>query len=160
MWKVRWEEGGEEGGKLKQTKSVGIIVFKRFGNKARKFLLLHYEAGHWDFPKGGVEEKESEKETALRELSEETGLTQVVFVPRFREAINYFFTDEGELIKKAVAYYLGEVSRSDVALSFEHTDFKWLSFGDAVKQLTYANSREVLRKANSFLEKISNGSTT
>ncbi len=48
-------------------KSCGAVVF--FKNKEEtKYLLLRYEAGHWDFVKGNVEVNETEKETVLREL--------------------------------------------------------------------------------------------
>ncbi|MEW6722749.1 MAG: NUDIX domain-containing protein, partial [Candidatus Micrarchaeota archaeon] len=49
-------------------KSCGIILFRE-GEK-RLYLLLHYEEGHWDFPKGHVEAGESEHEAASREAVE------------------------------------------------------------------------------------------
>ncbi|MFZ5500518.1 MAG: NUDIX domain-containing protein, partial [Candidatus Micrarchaeota archaeon] len=56
---------------MPDEKSCGIVLFSEDGG--RLYLLLHYTAGHWDFPKGHVEADESEAETALRELLEETG---------------------------------------------------------------------------------------
>jgi 8-oxo-dGTP pyrophosphatase MutT (NUDIX family) len=53
-------------------KSCGAVVF--FRNVQLKYLLLQYEAGHWDFVKGNVEPNESETDTVLRELKEETNL--------------------------------------------------------------------------------------
>ena len=55
-------------------KSCGAVVFLKTLEET-KYLLLQYEAGHWDFVKGNVEPEESEKETVLRELQEETGIT-------------------------------------------------------------------------------------
>ena len=46
--------------------SAGVILIK-----GDKYLILHYEEGHWDFPKGNIEEGESEEEAALRELEED-----------------------------------------------------------------------------------------
>ena len=54
---------------MKQEKSCGCIVLDK-----RTVLLIKHNSGHWDFPKGHVEGEESEVETAIREVKEETGL--------------------------------------------------------------------------------------
>lgn len=71
------------GSLLIREKSCGAIVFLK--DKEVKCLLLHYEAGHWDFVKGNVEPNENEKETVIRELREETGITDAQFIEGFRE---------------------------------------------------------------------------
>ena len=63
--------------------SCGIVLFHE-----NKVLLLKYKGGgHWDFPKGHIENNESETETALRELKEETGISEVTLFSDFREII-------------------------------------------------------------------------
>ncbi|GIR00514.1 MAG: hypothetical protein CM15mP9_2170 [Methanobacteriota archaeon] len=48
-------------------------------------LLLQYPQGHWDFPKGHVEEGDADKRaTAARELKEETGISDAVFIDDFQ----------------------------------------------------------------------------
>ena len=79
-------------------KSCGAVVFKRNGEV--QYLLLHYEAGHWDYVKGQVEPNESEKDTVVRELEEETGITNARFVEDFREEISYFYRREGKTVYK------------------------------------------------------------
>ena len=74
-------------------KSCGAVVFKRDGEV--EYLLLHYEAGHWDYVKGQVEQDESEKDTVTRELKEETGITDARFIEGFREEISYFYRRRG-----------------------------------------------------------------
>jgi 8-oxo-dGTP pyrophosphatase MutT (NUDIX family) len=64
-------------------KSCGAVVYAK--NPELKYLLLQYEAGHWDFVKGNVEEGETEKETTLRELREETGIADAQFIEGFKE---------------------------------------------------------------------------
>jgi 8-oxo-dGTP pyrophosphatase MutT (NUDIX family) len=113
-------------------------------------LLLHYEEGHWDFPKGRAEQGENEKETALREIREETGV-QVEFVPGFRKEIDYFLTRGQEKVSKKVAFFLARALSRDVSLSFEHLDYKWLPFEKAGKQLTFKNARGLLASADGFL---------
>jgi 8-oxo-dGTP pyrophosphatase MutT (NUDIX family) len=125
-------------------------VFRKNGGV--EYLLLHYEAGHWDFVKGQVEVNESETETVLRELAEETGITDARFVERFREEVNYFYRRDGETIFKTVAYFLIEAHKSEVKLSYEHVGFEWLNIEEALKRLTFKSAKDVLRKAHAFLE--------
>jgi len=86
-----------------REESCGAIVFRKNGEV--KYLLLHYEAGHWDFAKGNVEKDETEQETAAREIEEETGIKDVVFSPGFKETIKYFYKREGKNIFKIVIFF-------------------------------------------------------
>ena len=131
-------------------RSAGAVIFRNEGEKIL-FLLLHYEEGHWDFPKGHVEKGEKTEETVRREVREETGLTQINFLPGFKETIRYFFRSGRKKILKFVAYLLAETSQKEVKLSFEHIDSAWLSFEEAKAKITFATSRKVLEKANAFL---------
>ena len=134
--------------------SAGAIIY-RIDEKTRKprYLLLHYGSGHWDFVKGHVEGKETEEETMLREAREESGLTDLKIIPGFKEMISYFFKREGETIAKDVVFLLAETNAAekDIKLSFEHSGYDWLGADDAVKKVTYANSKNVLKKADKFL---------
>ena len=56
---------------MERERSAGAIIFREEKRKIY-YLLLHYESGHWDFPKGHVEKEEKEKETVKREIREET----------------------------------------------------------------------------------------
>lgn len=131
-------------------KSAGAVIFRREGNEIH-YLLLHYELGHWDFPKGTIEKGETLEETALREIKEETGLQDIKFIEGFKEWIKYFFKQKGKNVSKIVTYFLAETDRKEVKISFEHTGYSWLPFEEAVEQLTFKNSKEILKKANEFL---------
>ena len=131
-------------------KSVGAIVFHMNGEV--KFLLLHYRAGHWDFVKGHIEENESEDKTLLRELEEETGISDVEILPDFREEIVYYFRNNEETVRKEVVFYIAKSTTMDVTISHEHQGFKWLTFGEATKQTTFDNTKGLLKKANKFLK--------
>jgi len=135
---------------MSREKSCGAVVFRKNGEV--EYLLLHYEAGHWDFVKGQVEPNESEKDTVMRELEEETGLTKAKFVEDFREEINYFFRRGGKTIYKEVAYFLIQAQNRKVELSYEHVEYEWLSYEKAMKKLTFKNSKDVLKKAHKFLK--------
>lgn len=130
-----------------KERSAGIIIVK-----GDEFLVLHYAAGHWDFPKGKIEPGESEPDAALRELEEETGITEVDVLSGFEETIHYVFKREGETVSKDVLFFLGRVASDNITLSHEHKDFVWLPFERAVEKVTFKTAKEVLRKAQAFLE--------
>jgi bis(5'-nucleosidyl)-tetraphosphatase len=133
-----------------QEKSCGAVVFIKKDAQAN-FLLLHYEAGHWDFVKGNVETGESEKETVLRELQEETGIADAQFIEGFKEKIEYFYRRQGATIHKQVIFFLMETHTEKVQISFEHVGYTWLNYEQAMEQLTFKNAKDVLQKANESL---------
>ena len=132
-------------------KSAGAIVFRKKGNEIF-YLLLQYEAGHWGFPRGLIEKGETLEETAKREIGEETGIKNLKFLPGFKETIKYFFKWKGKNILKFVTYFLAQTKEKRVSLSFEHKDFEWLPYKEALEKLTFENSKEVLKKAHQFLK--------
>ena len=80
-----------------------------------EYLLLHYSAGHWDFPKGNIEAGENEKQTAIREIWEETSITGIEFLDGFRMKIEYKYRHGKKLVRKEVVLYLatGAHAQSD-----------------------------------------------
>ena len=116
------------------------------------YLLLHYEEGHWDFPKGHIEKGEKTEQTIRREIEEETGIRNVRFVPEFQETVRYFFWSGKRRILKFVVYLLAETSERKVTLSHEHVGCLWLPVPGATSQITFATSRKILEKADTFLK--------
>jgi 8-oxo-dGTP pyrophosphatase MutT (NUDIX family) len=133
-------------------KSCGAVVYLKKGAE-NLYLLLHYEAGHWDFVKGNVEVNESEKETVVRELREETGIVDAHFIEGFREKIEYYYRRKGDTVHKEVIFFLMETSTETITISFEHVGSIWLNYNQAMEKLTFKNARELLKKANGFLNK-------
>ena len=131
-------------------KSCGAVVFRKDADA--KFLLLRYEAGHWDFVKGNVEPNETEMNTVVRELREETGITEANFIDGFRETITYFYKRQGSFVKKEVVFFIMQTFTANVTLSFEHVGYEWLSYEAALDRLTFRNAKDILRKANQYLE--------
>ena len=107
--------------------SAGIIVYFEHKEK-REYLLLHYQSGHWDFPKGHIEKGESKEQAALRELFEETGLKTEI-LPDFQDSFSYFhhLPKTKELAHKTVYFFVGKTDSKEVTLSHEHIGFAWLS---------------------------------
>ena len=136
---------------MEKEVSAGAIIFRR--DKKIIYLFLQYGLGHWGFVKGHVEKDEDEKQTIVRETKEETGIGDLEFVDSFRGKESYFYKWEGKLINKEVIYYLAKTNTEKIKLSFEHKDFKWLEYEDAIKLLKFKNQKELLRKADDFLKK-------
>jgi bis(5'-nucleosidyl)-tetraphosphatase len=137
---------------MPSEKSCGAVIFKRDGN--RKYLLLHYEGGHWDFVKGHVEKNESETDTVRRETEEEAGITDLAFIQGYRQPISYYYRRAGRTVYKEVIFYLIEAHTDVVRLSREHVGYDWLPYDKAFARLTYKNAKETLRKAHEFLGKL------
>jgi len=129
-----------------REESCGAVIYCD-----KEFLLLHYGAGHWGFPKGNRERGETKLETAIREIEEETGLKNLEFTD-FEEEINYFYKRDGKTVYKTVTYFLAKSKTKKVVLSWEHIGFEWVPYEKAVEKLTYQNAREVLQAAKSYLD--------
>jgi len=155
-------------GNLPKEKSAGAIIFREQEGK-RYYLLLHYapsekgKRGHWGFAKGHVEEGESEEETAKREIFEETGIDDLKIISGFKEPEKYFFRRvyglRGEERKKApwvfklVVFFIAKTQQKEIKISDEHIDFVWLSYEDAIKKVSFKNSKELLKKADDYISK-------
>ena len=133
-------------------KSSGAVIFRRdeSGNIFYLLLKYHYKSDYYDFPRGNVEEGETEEETARREIKEETGL-DANFLEGFKEVVSWFYRREGEIVNKKVVFFLAEAKTDEVKISEEHVGYEWLPFEKALDKLNFENSRNVLRKAQDFL---------
>lgn len=132
----------------KAKKACGAIVYRMRFRRPRYLVVRHAGGGHWGFPKGHVEPGESERETAIREVHEETGLN-VSFRERFYERI-YYLTGKGR--RKEVVFFLSRVRRPRVKLQLsEVTDYRWLSFWETRELLTYENTKLLLDKAANYI---------
>ena len=125
---------------------MGAVVYKK-----SECLLLKYGLGHWGLVKGNKEKGESEQETILRELEEETGITEASIIEGFKEKTDYFYKMEGNTIHKFVTYLLIKSGSKDVELSFEHDDFQWLPFEKAIEKVDFKDVKKVIKEAQNFL---------
>jgi len=137
-------------GRSTMETSCGVVLVN-FGS----ILLLQYPQGHWDFPKGHIEESDEDKKaTAARELSEETGISEIEFIDDFEYRTAYEFRHKGRLIEKQVFWFIAETETMSVNISHEHTEHLWLEWDDAMKQLTHHESQGVLAAAHTHLKSI------
>ena len=136
---------------MKEAISAGIILFNE-NDDVRRYLLLNYPNGHWDFIKGGIEDGETPHETSIRETEEETGITDIKFVNGYKEEIENFFRVDNNDVHKKVIFFLARTNSINVKLSHEHNDFIWLEYESALKKLTYKNAMNVLTRSELFLQ--------
>ena len=131
--------------------SAGIVLFKEKDGR-RKYLILHYPGGHFDFPKGHLESGETEKQAAIRELHEETGIEITDIYPGFEEKIVFSFWRGASRVDKTVTFFLAETSTPKVTISHEHKGYLWLEYSEAVKKITFGNAKRILTKAEELLQ--------
>ena len=117
-------------------------------------LLLQYPQGHWSYPKGHVEGDEDHYQTAIRELNEETGISDIEIDSGWSYRTEYTFQSKGRTIDKQVYWYIASTDQLEVKLSHEHTNYLWLSLDEAEEQLTFDQEKEVLLSAREHMQKM------
>ena len=124
---------------LKKETSCGCIITKN-----NKVLLVYEKRGNfWGFPKGHMEEGETEIETALREVKEEVGI-DVKINPEKRYPINYIIGNE---IDKTTVLYLATPITEDVVMQeAEIENLKWCSYEEALETLKFDNLKELFKE--------------
>ena len=121
-----------------REKSCGCIIIND-----GKVLLIQQNKGNWGFPKGHVEFNETERETAIREVKEETNLDVRIF--NNRRYTERYFTYKGRT--KQVVYFLAKQTGGfEKKQDSEIKDIKWVEFDDAIKKLTYPNTKNLFGK--------------
>ena len=136
---------------LKVEKSAGAIIYKLSSTGSPLFLIVKDHHGNWGFPKGKVEEGESEEETAAREIKEEVGL-DVSIDNNFREEITYLLKTGAT---KSVVYFLAQAQDADVAYTDgEINDHKWLGMYEAIGRVTFVNAALLVGKAKEYIIRV------
>lgn len=130
-----------------EERSCGAILYRN-SPSGKLYLLLNYPSGHWDFVKGNIEKGETFKETALREIKEETGISDVNFIDGFENKVQYHYQRDGKVVHKEVVFFLAETSTEYVEISHEHLGFTWLKFNEALAKLTYKTAQNLLKKVS------------
>lgn len=120
-------------------------------NGALSILLITAKRnrGQWVFPKGHVDPGETFEQTALRETEEEAGVTGTIVRP----AGIIEFTLGGSVIR--VHYFI--VRTDDHGRPEAGRRLGWFSYEDALKTLSFENSRELLRRVGPLLTEHSAG---
>lgn len=125
-------------------KSCGALIFYRNKQGVRVLLVKNHNGRYWSFPKGHMELNETEEETAVREIKEETNL-DVKIMDGFREVSDYCPFGN---IKKRVVFFLAQAFTDEVVDQPEEIDSHiWVDIQQARKNCTYENDLRVIDKA-------------
>ncbi len=132
--------------------SSGGVVFRMFDDGAR-FLLIRDPYENWGLPKGHLEGGETPVEAALREVTEETGLSELRVVDQL-PTIDWYFRDRGKLVHKFCHFFLIECVAGEPVPQLDEgiSECIWRNLDEALTTVSYANAREVLRAAGERLK--------
>ncbi|MDO4747624.1 MAG: NUDIX domain-containing protein [Eubacteriales bacterium] len=133
-------------------KSCGAIIIHKTPEGNYKVLLVKNHNGrYWSFPKGHVEKGETEEQTAVREIKEETGL-DVEIVDSFREVSDYCPFGR---IKKRVVFFMAQTFSTNVTVQKEEIDsYIWVDLYDVHNKCTYDNDLRVIKKARENISRL------
>ena len=130
-------------------KSCGAIVFRKYHGNTELLLIKHSAGGNWSFPKGHMELGETEQQTALREVKEETHI-DVELDPSFREVVT--FSPKRD-VKKDVIYFLGRAKNFDyIPRQGEIAQIKWVEINLSHSFLNYDNDKQLVNKAKPIIK--------
>ena len=134
-------------------KSCGAIILHKnpVTGFVKTLLVRNHNGRNYSFPKGHVEKGETEQQTAIREVKEETGL-DIEIIDSFREVSDYCPFGK---IKKRVVFFMAQTFSDEVTIQEEEIDSCiWVDLRDAHHRCTYDNDLRVIRKARENLSKL------
>ena len=132
---------------MKYEKSCGAVVIK-YENDSLKLLIIKQTDNYWGFPKGHVEDGETEEQTAIREIKEETNI-DVEIDNRFRKVINY---SPKVGVVKDVVFFIGKAISDNLVIDpKELLDAKWVNYKDAKDYFVYQETINVYEEALKYL---------
>jgi 8-oxo-dGTP pyrophosphatase MutT (NUDIX family) len=130
---------------IRTEKSAGFLIFKRNGTVRYLFLKIK---GRFDVPKGLQQPGEDDLTCAMRELKEETGITNATIIPRFKKTSRYFYRWENSLVRKEVVYFLAECKSGSIRVSEEHDGYTWMTKEEVLVNIRYQNLKELVEEAD------------
>lgn len=133
--------------------SFGVVPLRHQKGDWQVFIILHKKGHHWSFPKGHPNQGEDPKQSAIRELQEETALSVEKILQEESLVESYSFYRDKCKVQKTVYYFPAIVSGEASLQEEEIQDGKWVSFDEAKKILTYSETRHICDKVQSFLTK-------
>ena len=125
------------------------MVFRDINGEKRFLLIKNKRSAHWGFPKGHVEEGETDEQTATREVLEETGLHISIF-PDFKAKSNY--TIQGRIDKTVLIFLATTADTQTVIQQSEIEDYIWLGYDACLNTLNYENDKSILTRAKAYMD--------
>ncbi len=130
---------------MKKEKSCGTICISD-----EKVLVIRQKQGFYGFPKGHVEEDETEVETAIRETKEETNI-DVLVDESLRFSLSYVVND---IIDKEVVYFIAKPQNENIRIQeSELLDATWVNIDDVYNILTFYNLKNLWKDVLTKIKK-------
>lgn len=134
-------------GRAVREYTAGGVVFRRRGDDI-DILMIQDRLGRWTIPKGHVEPGEKIEETAVREVTEETGLTELKLGEKL-DKLHFFYRKEGKLIFMTTYVFLMEAVGDSDAVVVEESegivDAKWFPQAEALRLIEYRDTERLFR---------------
>lgn len=138
-------------------KRINVQAFVFTLNPSFKVLILKRtleRSGYWQPVCGGVEDNESLEEAALREVFEESCISNIKSIMDLDYTFSYKETKNGELMNMQDYCFAVEISNmSNIILCDEHEEFKWCSYDEALQYLKWEHNLIALEKLMNILER-------
>ena len=131
-----------------KEKSCGAVIYKKKDNELF-FLILKHKKGHYGLCKGHTEGNETEIQTALREIKEETNL-EVEIDENFRET-EIYSPFEGT-IKEVIYFIAFPVNNEIIAQESEIKEILWCKYDEAINLITHKNTKNIIKKAYQYIK--------
>lgn len=130
---------------VRETTAGGVAFRLNPETKALEFLMVQDARDRWTIPKGHVEEGESTKQTAVREITEETGLQDIV-LKSWLGKINFRYRREHSLILMVTHIYLAEVrsNTNDLVAEDWMNGIKWFPAKEAIEKIAYEDISKLM----------------
>ena len=124
---------------MRKVKSCGCIIIEN-----NKVVLIQQKKGNWGFPKGRIEKNETEVETAIREVKEETNLDVKIEDPD-KKYIDTYFAKKNEF--KEVIYFLAKRIGGEIKpKENEIKNVEWVDLSEAINRITMKSTKFLYQK--------------
>ena len=124
------------------VEAAGGVVRRNDGR-----ILAIFRRGKWDLPKGKVEKGEFYKQTAIREVQEECGLTQLELGKKLTETYHVYYENDKKILKRTIWYEMQLLTDENPVLQTEEgiTDYKWLDYNNIsdIMKNTYESLKDI-----------------
>lgn len=138
--------------------AIFAVVYSK-NQKEIEYLILHRKKHWtgWEFVKGKIEKFETKKMAVRREIKEETGL-RILKIKKFNILGSYRykkeFPDRKGITGQKFSLYAVRIKEGQVKIDkIEHSGYKWFTFEEAMKKLTWSNQKRCLKIVDSWLRK-------
>ena len=131
-------------------KSCGFVTYRE-EDHVRLYLIIRASNGEYGFPKGHMELNETEYETAVRELKEETNV-EVQVIDGFRRQIEYKLPHKANVMKQSV-YFLGKCTAADIVCQADEvSEALFVPVEAALALLSFEDTKIILKEADLYLD--------